>query len=518
MDKFQVMRWREVDTEFKSAAWNMASDQALLEVQAEKPLPTLRFLSFSPPCVLVGYFQAIEQEVREAYCKEKEFDINRRITGGGAIFFDPSQVGWEIIAPVDLFPYPPHELYRRIGDAAAEGLRILGIPAEFKPRNDIEVHGKKISGMGGITLKGAFLFQGTLLVEDRLEEMLFSLRVPIEKLRPKEIDSVRERVTCIEHELGKIPSREEIKEAIREGFRRKLGIETEPGSLRPEEQRRIEELLPYFSSDEWIYRVRLPEESQGMLTGTYRSSYGTIKVNMVVNASQKLVRATYITGDFFLEPSSAVYDLERLLKNIPFNEKLMEKTIREFFSHLKNAPTEDFLGAMREVFYKWRWVLEGFTPDEANRLFSVNFAPGEKFNPPIFLFPYCAKKPDCFYRRERDCPSCGLCTVGEAYEIAREAGLEAVTILSFEDLMDYFEILRKRGIRDYLGSCCEAFYVKHQEEFRDSKLRGLLIDVESSTCYDLGKAHLAYLGKFEQQTHLNVPLIRKVVEYVKSRS
>ncbi|RKZ22438.1 lipoate--protein ligase family protein, partial [bacterium] len=37
----------------------MASDQALLEVQAEKPLPTLRFLSFSPPCVLVGYFQAI---------------------------------------------------------------------------------------------------------------------------------------------------------------------------------------------------------------------------------------------------------------------------------------------------------------------------------------------------------------------------------------------------------------------------------------------------------------------------
>lgn len=512
------MRWREIDTGFKSAAWNMASDEALLELQAERPLPTVRFLSFSPPCVLVGYFQAVEQEVREAYCYKKGYEVNRRITGGGAVFFDPSQLGWEIIAPRELFPYKPNELYRVIGDAVAEGLRILGIPAEFKPRNDIEVHGKKISGMGGITFRNAFLFQGTLLVEDRIEDMLFSLKVPIEKLKPKEIDSVRERVTCIEHELGKIPPREKIKEAIREGFRRKLGIETEQGLLRDEERKRIDELLPYFSSKEWIYKVSLPEGSQGMLTGTYRSSYGTIKVNMVVNASKKIVRATYITGDFFIEPSSAVYDLERLLKNIPFNESLIEKIVLDFFSSMKDAPKEDFLGAFREVFYKWRWVLEGFTPDEANKLFSVNFAPGDRFNPSIFLFPYCAKRPDCFYRRERDCPSCGLCTVGEAFEIVKEADIETVTILSFEDLIEHFDILRKRGIKDYLGSCCEAFYVKHQEEFRESRLRGLLIDVESSTCYDLGKAHLAYLGKFEQQTNLNVSLIKKVVEYLRSRS
>ncbi len=508
---------REIDTGFKSAAWNMASDQAFLELQAEIPNPTLRFLSFSPPCVLVGYFQAVEQEVREDFCKKSGIEINRRITGGGAIYFDPSQIGWEIIAPIDLFPYSPSEMYRIFGEAVAEGLRILGINAEFKPRNDIEVNGRKISGMGGVSLGRAFLFQGTLLVEDRIQDMLYALRVPIEKLRPKEIDSVRERVTCVEMELGRVPEREEIKAAIREGFKRKLRIETQRENLREHEIRKIEELLPYFSSDEWIYRVRLPEESQGLLTGIYRSDFGTIKVNMVVNAAQKMVRSTVVTGDFFIEPRKAIYDLERLLKNIPFNPKKILEIVDSFFRKFPNVPADEFKNAFREVFYKWKWVMEGFTPEEANHLFSVNFEPGERFNPSVFLFPYCAKKVDCPYRRERECLSCGECTVGDGYLMALEAGLEPTTILSFEDLIEYFDFLKRRGIMEYVGSCCEAFYVKHQEEFRESGLRGLLINIESSTCYDLGKAQLAYEGRFENQTSLNLPLIKKVMEYLKSK-
>ena len=53
------MKFRELDTGLLSASENMVLDQALLELQAEDPLPTLRFLSFDPACVLVGYFQEI---------------------------------------------------------------------------------------------------------------------------------------------------------------------------------------------------------------------------------------------------------------------------------------------------------------------------------------------------------------------------------------------------------------------------------------------------------------------------
>ncbi len=506
------MRFRELDTGLKNPAWNMASDKVLLELQKE---PTLRFLSFSPPSVLVGYFQSVEQEVREEYCKEKGIAINRRITGGGAIYFDPSQVGWEIIAPLNLFSGYPSQLYSLFGKGVAEGLRVLGIPAEFKPRNDIEVRGKKISGMGGVTFKDGFLFQGTLLVEDRIEEMLYALRVPIEKLKPKEIDSVRERVTCIERELGRVPDREEIKWAIKEGLKKTLGIQTEKKELVEEEIESIERILPYFSSPEWIYKIKLSPGSQGLLTGVYRSSYGTIKVNMIVNKEQKILRTTIITGDFFIDPPNVIFDLERMLKNIHFDERRIIKIIEDFLAPYPEIPGDEFIKACKEVFRKWRWVVEGFTPDEANHLFAVNFSPGERFAPTIFLFPYCAKKTDCPFRYKRECPACGECTVGDGYNLATQAGLKCITVTSFEDLIKNFYMMKKSKITDYIGSCCEPFYVKHQEEFRKSGLKGLLIDIENSTCYDLGKTKEAYRGRFKNQTQLNIPLIKKVLEYIR---
>lgn len=510
------MKFREIDTGLESAAWNVASDEVLLESVVETREPGLRFLSFEP-CVLVGYFQSVEQEIRTDYCEKKGIAVNRRITGGGSLYFDPSQVGWEIIAPHEFFKVTPAEFYELFGSSVAEGLRTLGIPAEYKPRNDIEVRGRKISGMGGVNFRDSFLFQGTLLVEDKIEEMLYSLRVPIEKLKPKEIDSVRERVTCVEHELGRIPSREEIKDAIRLGFQKTLGIETAKAGMLDKEKKDIEKSLPYYSSSEWVHKVKLPVDSQGVLKGTYRSPFGTIKVNATINAKQRMLRSTIITGDFFMESLNSIYDLERLLKNIPFEERRVLSTINDFFRPYKDIPSCEFVTAFREVFKKWLWVAEGFSPDEANRMFAVNFLPGEDFNPTHFFFPYCSKEPECSFRRSQGCPKCGKCSVGEGFSLAESSSFECVTILSFEDLLEKFKDIRAKGATDYIGSCCEPFYVKHQEEFRESGLRGLLIDIKDSTCYDLGKARKAYAGRFENQTNLDIELIKRVLIYLQDK-
>ena len=50
--------------------------------------------------------------------------------------------------------------------------------------------GRKISGTGGTELSGAILFQGTILVDFDVDEMLRALRIPTEKLQDKEIESV----------------------------------------------------------------------------------------------------------------------------------------------------------------------------------------------------------------------------------------------------------------------------------------------------------------------------------------
>ncbi len=514
-DKFRHLTLKVIDTGLKDAAWNIAMDQALLE-KAHIYGPFLRFLSFSPECVLVGYFQSVNQEIRIDYCQKEKIDIGRRITGGGAIYCDPSQLGWEIIGKISDFPYSHRDLSYIFGSAVAYALRKIGINAEFRERNDIEVNGKKISGMGGVTYEGNFLFQGTLLAGDRIERMLKSLKVPIEKLKPKEIDSVRERVTCIEHEIRIVPKRDELKTILMSGISEFLGVKTVYAEVPSEIQKRHQEILPYFRSDRWVNKILLPEKEQDILNGYFRTNSGTIKVSMTVNIRQKMIRSTLITGDFFLNPREGIYKIESLLKNIRFNYETIKESIEDFFKKNKmdGITSKDLLLAIKEVFKKWHLIEAGFTPKEANEIFLVNMNDLKDFRPSVFLLPYCSKNIDCPLRYVNDCTMCGLCTIGDAYELSYEYGLEPITIISFEDLMETFEKLKKKGIYEYIGSCCEAFYVKHQEEFFESGLKGLLINIENTTCYDLGKAKEAYAGKFENQTTLNLPLIRKTLYIV----
>jgi lipoate-protein ligase A len=53
-----------LDTEPRPAAENMALDEIVLTARSRGVVPnTLRFLQFSPACTLVGYHQAVEQEM-----------------------------------------------------------------------------------------------------------------------------------------------------------------------------------------------------------------------------------------------------------------------------------------------------------------------------------------------------------------------------------------------------------------------------------------------------------------------
>ncbi|MFQ6053392.1 MAG: biotin/lipoate A/B protein ligase family protein, partial [Candidatus Bathyarchaeia archaeon] len=116
------------------------------------------------------------------------------------------------------------------------GLRMLGVQADFRPKNDVEVDGRKISGTGGTERDEAFLFQGTLLVDFDVETMLQALRIPVMKLKDKEIESVKERVTCLRWELGHTPGLEEIKNALKAGFEKAFEIRlVEDGLSRDEE-------------------------------------------------------------------------------------------------------------------------------------------------------------------------------------------------------------------------------------------------------------------------------------------
>ncbi|RJR52283.1 MAG: DUF116 domain-containing protein [Desulfobacteraceae bacterium] len=512
--------WRLLDTPPMSAAENMALDETLLELKGEGRTPdTVRFLQFSPRAVLVGYHQAVQEEVRSDYCREAGVEINRRITGGGAIFFDESQLGWEVICEKSFFgvALPTAGLFKDLCEPVVTALDLLGLKATFRPRNDIEIRGRKISGTGGTESDGAFLFQGTMLTDFDVDTMLRCLRIPVEKLKAREIDSVKERVTCLAWELGRTPTIEEIKEAIRTGFERHLGIQLEPGGLTDEEWSLFKEKVAFFRSSEWIHQVDPKFRRQEVIQSAYKSPEGMVRFTAVVNVPGRRIKDIFITGDFLSFPSRGLFDLEAAMRGLPFRRETIHATVRSFFEQgrisVPGMSYLDFLKPLDQILEKFKLIDFGVPLEYCNMISVTNGSFREILlkRPSVLLLPYCSKDPKCELRQEKDCHICGGCTVGDACLLGLDRKMENICIQSFEDLMSELHRIKDEGAKAFIGCCCQPFFTKHVDDFERAGMPGILLEIEDTTCYELDRAKEAYAGRFENQTHVNLKLLDLVM-------
>ncbi len=351
--------FRLLDLPPMNAAENMALDDVLLELKGEgKTYNTVRFLQFSPPAVLLGYHQSADEEIRTDYCREKNIQINRRITGGGTIFFDDRQLGWEIICDKKKFNFGfvSDKLFERLCEPVICALGRLGVNTVFRPRNDIEINGRKISGTGGTELYDAFLFQGTILVDVDMDVMLNCLNVPVEKLKAREIDSIKQRVTSLALELGRPPALEDVKTELIKGFEEKFNIRLKPMALTDEEKRRLDEKLPYFRSGKWVHMIKTKAHGQKTVSAACKFNSGTVKFTLVTHGNGKRVKDILITGDFLSFPSRGIYDLMAELRGCPLDYHHIRETIKKYFEggliRIPGMACEEFTKPLEAVFKK----------------------------------------------------------------------------------------------------------------------------------------------------------------------
>ena len=309
--------WRVIDTGLRGAAENIALNRALLEARQADEIPsTLRFLRFKP-CALLGFHQSAEQELNLEYCKEQGVDIQRRITGGGAIYFDQTQLGWELyLHKRDLGTADMQVITRRICEAAARGIQALGVDAQFRPRNDIEVDGRKISGTGGAFDGDALMFQGTLLIQFDVEKMLRVLRIPVEKLSDKAIASARERVANLADLLSHVPEMQDVKAALIHAFADEFDVNFEPGDLYAAEQARFDSALAEIDTEDWVHMLSRPQSDVPIVEAIQKFPGGLVRANVAYDRARQRIKQVWFTGDFFVSPKRAIVDLEAALRDI----------------------------------------------------------------------------------------------------------------------------------------------------------------------------------------------------------
>ncbi len=275
-----MQQWRWLDSGPADAYANMALDEALLLAQAQGGIstPTLRFYSWRPAAISLGYAQKIEEVVDKGACRQTGVDIVRRITGGRAVYHH-QELTYCLVVRADnpLFAANIGESYAAISRGLVAGLRLLGVEAELagysrparirqnkgtspsglRPlksacflspsRHEIMVGGKKLLGSAQRRLKGIILQQGSLPLQMEDGSDYWQLSAA----QRANLKSQWEQQTAALWNLTGPLSLEIIKQALIKGFEQALPIKLVVDELTTREKQLAKGLRSKYQSREW---------------------------------------------------------------------------------------------------------------------------------------------------------------------------------------------------------------------------------------------------------------------------
>ncbi len=301
-----IEHWRLLQHDGAEAARGLAVDEALMSGygrgSTSMPAPSLRLYTYATHCALVGRYQNVEAEVDLAACERTGTQVGRRPTGGGAIIMGESQLGVAFVsrAPAER----PKDLIKTYAKGIVRGLAELGIEATFRGKNDLEVGGRKIAGLGlYLDEHGALLFHSSILADLDIEFMLEVLRIPAAKLGDKAIDAVSDRVTTVTRETGVSYSATELRSVIAVGFEKEFGVSLFSVDLTDTETKRADVLeRTRYSDPGWVFQRSPSPDRQG--TAAFKTPEGFVRVHIALENG--VIKSVLFTGDFNELPEALV--------------------------------------------------------------------------------------------------------------------------------------------------------------------------------------------------------------------
>ena len=305
--------WRLITESSVSASFGLAADEFLLSSVARSGVPALRLYTYRSHVALVGRFQNIEAELHLDECRRVGADISRRPTGGGAIIMGEEQLGLALAIPPagDHAGASPSSLFPRYAAPVIDALGTFGIEAAFRPKNDIEVAGKKIAGLGVyIDDDGTLLFHASTLVDLDVRLMLTLLNVTPEKISDKHIATFEERLTTVRRAAGRHVAVDDVRDAVAAAFELTFGPTLEPQPFTDDERRAIGALeSERYANHDWIFARTPPPDATG--SSIRKTEAGLLRVYVALAGD--VIKSALITGDFFGD-NRALPDLEARLK------------------------------------------------------------------------------------------------------------------------------------------------------------------------------------------------------------
>ena len=255
------MIWRLIDTKSNNAFFNMAVDEALMKLSK---IPTLRFYTWKPSAVSLGYFQNTK-DINLNFCKKNKIDIVRRITGGKAVFHD-KELTYSFIIDENKIPNSVINSYKKISNSILIALKNLEINAKFKDENvkrtktpvclnnpswyEIIVDNKKIAAAAQTRKNKRLLQHGPILVDIDYKKLCSIFKNNNKKL----LEETKNKIISL-NQLNKKVNYDKLIDEIKKGFEKNFNIKLKEEKLTKKEKKLIKKLIKEkYKTKRWNYK------------------------------------------------------------------------------------------------------------------------------------------------------------------------------------------------------------------------------------------------------------------------
>lgn len=265
-------KWRVITTKSYNGAMNMAIDEAIMIAHKEgKVKPTLRFYTWDPACITIGYFQKLEDEIDLEKCMELNVDCVRRITGGRAVLHD-NELTYSIIVGENnpLMDSSITKSYKFISEGLVKGLNLCGVYTDELNKGEkierenlsaacfnahasyeISINKKKVVGSAQSRKDGVILQHGSIILDFDVNKLFEIIKTESLERKDRLINFTAKKASGIENETNIKLDVDELEKNLIQGIKEHFNVEFIEEDLTEYECNIAKSLYEKYISDEY---------------------------------------------------------------------------------------------------------------------------------------------------------------------------------------------------------------------------------------------------------------------------
>ncbi len=306
------------------AGQTQAVYHALAEQMDESSPDTIVICRPRTPYLCLGYHQVFASVFDPVECLRRGLPIYRRQIGGGATYLDKNQIFYQCIFHQSHMPAMVKDIFPFALAAPVMTIRKLGLQAELRESNEIEVDGRRIAGTGGGQIGEASVVVGNLLFDFDFSAMAAVWYTPTTSFRDFALRAMKESMVTLRG-LAVQVSFAKTARLLAESYGLTMGRNLEPGSLSAGEIQAIQRKAKELSAPEHLslHTTGHTPEPMRRLKISARSSIHYeemsirgIAVNATFWVSENHIREAALTS----HPKQSWSTQEKSLRGVPYED------------------------------------------------------------------------------------------------------------------------------------------------------------------------------------------------------